>query len=130
MSKLLDYSASLWMGGALVFMVLSLVVGIVQSSAVQRANATHTLSAPRLAMLPRRRPALRTRAASCAPLRPTLESYHTARAVVHHSKFRWLMSALGQKQTFRASTLCPLYPQKRTFELSLEMSALCQKQTW
>ena len=31
MSKLLDYSASLWMGGALVFMVLSLVVGIVQS---------------------------------------------------------------------------------------------------
>jgi hypothetical protein len=31
MSKLLDYSASLWMGGVLVFMVLSLVVGIVQS---------------------------------------------------------------------------------------------------
>ena len=31
MSKLLDYSASLWMGGALVFMILSLVVGIVQS---------------------------------------------------------------------------------------------------
>ena len=25
---------------------------------------------------------------------------------------------------------CPLYPQKRTLELSLEMSALCQKQTY
>jgi hypothetical protein len=25
--------------------------------------------------------------------------------------------------------LCPLYPQKRTLELSREMSALCQKQT-
>src|SRR5262249_31685422 len=24
---------------------------------------------------------------------------------------------------------CPLYPQKRTLELSLEMSALCQKRT-
>src|SRR6516164_3052283 len=28
-----------------------------------------------------------------------------------------------------ASTRCPLYPQKRTLELSLEMSALCQKRT-
>src|SRR5215469_15663725 len=52
-------------------------------------------------MPPHHRLALRTRAASCAPLRPTLEFYHTARAVVHHSKFRWLMSALGQKRTFR-----------------------------
>src|SRR6516225_9736895 len=31
--------------------------------------------------------------------RLTLEPYHTAGAVVHHSKFRWLMSALGQKRT-------------------------------
>src|SRR5262249_11543789 len=28
------------------------------------------------------------------------------------------------------SNQCPLYPQKRTLELSREMSALCQKQTW
>src|SRR5262249_32219616 len=28
-----------------------------------------------------------------------------------------------------ASAQCPLYPQKRTLELSLRMSALCQKQT-
>ena len=27
------------------------------------------------------------------------------------------------------SAQCPLYPQKRTLELSLEMSALCQKET-
>ena len=29
----------------------------------------------------------------------------------------------------RMSVWCPLYPQKRTLELSLEMSALCQKRT-
>ena len=31
-----------------------------------------------------------------------LEAYHTARAVVHHSKFGWPMSALGQKQTLQS----------------------------
>jgi hypothetical protein len=40
-----------------------------------------------------------------------------------------MMSALGQKATSVASAPCPLYPQKRTLELSREMSALCQKQT-
>ena len=37
------------------------------------------------------------------------------------------MSALGQKQTSRyTSNQCPLYPQKRTSELTRGMSALCQ----
>ena len=36
-------------------------------------------------------------AASFVPLRPTLEPYHTAGAVVHHGKFRWLMSDLLPK---------------------------------
>src|SRR6516225_1963724 len=39
------------------------------------------------------------------------------------------MSTLGQKRTSEAYNQCPLYPQKRTSELSREMSALCQKQT-
>ena len=37
----------------------------------------------------------------------------------------WVKS--GHQGTFNP---CPLYPQKRTLELSLEMSALCQKQTF
>ena len=37
------------------------------------------------------------------------------------------MSALGQHRS--TSNQCPLYPQKRTLELSHVMSALCQKQT-
>src|SRR5262249_18434443 len=53
-------------------------------------------------------------AAACVPLRPTLEPYLTAGTVVHHSKFTWLMSALGQKRTF--SEVCT-------------MSAMCQNQT-
>ena len=40
------------------------------------------------------------------------------------------MSALGQKRHRSASNQCPLYPQKRTSELSRGMSALCQKQTF
>ena len=39
------------------------------------------------------------------------------------------MSALGQERTSRPSDQCPLYPQKRTSELSRGMSALCQKRT-
>src|SRR5215471_14125488 len=31
--------------------------------------------------------------------------------------------------TYRMPKRCPLYPQKQTLELSLEMSALCQKRT-
>src|SRR6516165_3786551 len=67
-------------------------------------------------MLPRHRPALRTRAASCAPLRPTLEPYHTARAVVHHSKFRWLMSALGHKRTLEQLRAMSALPPKADIE--------------
>ena len=33
----------------------------------------------------------------CVSLEPTLEPYHTAGAVLHHSKFRWPMSALPPK---------------------------------
>jgi hypothetical protein len=37
---------------------------------------------------------------------------HTARAVVHHSKFRWLMSALGHKRTLRRLELMSALPPK------------------
>src|SRR5262249_22201122 len=47
-------------------------------------------------------------------LRTTLEPYHTARAIVHHSKFRWLMSALGQKQTYAAQYGMSALPPKAT----------------
>jgi hypothetical protein len=30
--------------------------------------------------------------------RPRIAPYHTVSVVVHHSKFRWLMSAVGLKQ--------------------------------
>jgi hypothetical protein len=37
---------------------------------------------------------------------------HTARAVVHHSKLRWLMSALGQKRTLRPVYVMSALPPK------------------
>ena len=36
--------------------------------------------------------------------RPRIAPYHIVRVVVHHSKFRWLMSAKGLG---RVKTLCP-----------------------
>ena len=41
----------------------------------------------------------------------------------------WPMSALGQKRNQGQLNECPLYPRKRTLELTRGMSALCQKQT-
>jgi hypothetical protein len=47
MSKLLDYSASLWIYGALGFMVLSIVVGI-----VQKFRGKHDLDMPTFLLAP------------------------------------------------------------------------------
>jgi hypothetical protein len=49
--------------------------------------------------------------------------------ILRSSKSRSLMSALGQKRTCNQSAQCPLYPRKRTLELSCVMSALCHKRT-
>ena len=46
---------------------------------------------------------------------------------MHHSKFRWLMSALGQKRTLKRLHPMSALPPKADIGLSREMFALCQK---
>jgi hypothetical protein len=49
--------------------------------------------------------------------------------VLRRSKIRRAMSFWVNSRHRSTSASCPLYPQKRTSELSRGMSALCQKQT-
>jgi hypothetical protein len=41
-----------------------------------------------------------------------------------------MLSALGQADVWRRNKSCPLYPRKRTFRASTDMSALGQKRTF
>jgi hypothetical protein len=62
---------------------------------------------------------------------PGAQDKASERLKLAHFKVPRLMFALGVKSGHRSkSGQCPLYPQKRTLELILEMSALCQKQTF
>src|SRR5215472_15158990 len=56
--------------------------------------------------------------------------YESPFAVQSYYGFRQTCSLWVKSRHRSASAQCPLYPQKRTSELSHGMSALCQKQTF
>src|SRR6516164_9426282 len=50
--------------------------------------------------------------------------------LVHQNRTSPPVSAFGQRRHGSRVDRCPLYPQKRTLELSRSMSAMCQKRTF
>ena len=49
--------------------------------------------------------------------KPRITPYHTVRVVVHHSKFRWLMSAKGHERPICGARAMSALPQKATGSL-------------
>src|SRR5262249_51051400 len=98
--------------------------GLLRKRTSELARITFDDCRPSSVVVAHHRTAQRIDAASCVRPRPTLEPYHTASAVVHHSKFRWLMSALGHKRTSRPIRSMSALPPKADFHSEMNHATM------